>query len=558
MNKQCQQCSKTFQITKDDQEFYDKMNAPEPTLCVQCRRRNRLGWRNESTLYARACDLCSGAIISMYPEEAPFLVYCQKCFWSDKWDPLMYGQTYDESRPFFEQFAELQNNVPRLAILNKQSENSDYCNYSFANKNCYLTFGSHYEEGCLYGRYSTKNTDCLDYLWLYQSELSYQCLFSKNVYNSVYLDHCDTVRDSYFSVDLKGCNNCVFSSNLRNKQYYIFNKPYTEEKYFKELEKLELHTRTGFAKALDTYMNEVRKKFPFRAYYITKSEDCEGTNHQNSQRLRYSFDCSDSEDCAYGFQLDNTHTSMDMNCMGYDTCELCYQTIGCTGVYDCIACDSCWHGNNLRYCSFVFNSSNCFGSISLQKKEYCILNTQYTKDEYEKLVGKIQKNMQEAGEWGDFFPLENSPFAYNETIAQEQLPLSESEVKSRGLQWYNSADASRQKSEYIIPDSIEDVDEKITQHVLTCENCSKGYKIVPQELEVYKKIHIPIPEECPACRHQERFRLRNPLELWHGQCMCTQPEHDHKGRCSEEFETTYSPDRVELVYCEQCYMEESL
>jgi len=57
---------------------------------------------------------------------------------------------FDFNKTFFEQFKQLQLKVPRLAIMNKQSENSDYCNYSFQNKNCYLTFGSHYEEDCMY------------------------------------------------------------------------------------------------------------------------------------------------------------------------------------------------------------------------------------------------------------------------------------------------------------------------------------------------------------------------------------------------------------------------
>lgn len=36
-----------------------------------------------------------------------------------------------------------------------------------------------------------------------------------------------------------------------------------------------------------------------------------------------------------------------------------------------------------------------------------------------------------AGEWGEFFPHEHSPFGYNETVANEYFPMTESEVKKQ-------------------------------------------------------------------------------------------------------------------------------
>ena len=59
---------------------------------------------------------------------------------------------------------------------------------------------------------------------------------------------------------------------------------------------------------------------------------------------------------------------------------------------------------------------------------------------------------------------------------------------------------------------------------------------------------IPIPRICPECRHIERFKNRGPNKLWHRQCM--------KKNCNNEFETSYAPDRQEIVYCESCYNKE--
>jgi hypothetical protein len=75
--------------------------------------------------------------------------------------------------------------------------------------------------------------------------------------------------------------------------------------------------------------------------------------------------------------------------------------------------------------------SNCFGCISLRNKSYCILNKQYSKEEYEKLVPQIIEKMQADGERGEFFDPSLSSFGYNETVAQEYFPLTRDEASSR-------------------------------------------------------------------------------------------------------------------------------
>ena len=200
--KTCTQCYTNFEVTDADRIFYEQMGVTEPTLCPLCRQIRRLVYRNESVLYQRNCDLCQKKIISLHHADKPFPVYCQDCFWGDGWDSEDYAQEMDWNRPFFDQWHELFNKVPHLSIINRQSQNSDYCNYSFANKNCYLCFGCHHEEDCLYGRYATENKNSMGYFWLYKSELAYECTFSKRVYRSVYLDRCEDSSDCYFSVQV--------------------------------------------------------------------------------------------------------------------------------------------------------------------------------------------------------------------------------------------------------------------------------------------------------------------------------------------------------------------
>ena len=54
-----------------------------------------------------------------------------------------------------------------------------------------------------------------------------------------------------------------------------------------------------------------------------------------------------------------------------------------------------WSAYNIFYSSDVSASHDLFGCIGLKNKEYCILNRQYTKEEYEVLLPKIIQDMKD-------------------------------------------------------------------------------------------------------------------------------------------------------------------
>ncbi|MEI8092505.1 MAG: hypothetical protein WCG98_10545 [bacterium] len=147
--KTCKQCQTSFVITDKDMEFYDKLSPvlegkkyliPPPTLCPVCRHQRRLAWRNERTLYKRKCNFSGETIISMYHEDCPFPVYAADVWLSDQWDAKSYGQDFDFSKGFFEQFHLLQNRVPRQSLITEANENCPYVNLVGNSKNSYLIF----------------------------------------------------------------------------------------------------------------------------------------------------------------------------------------------------------------------------------------------------------------------------------------------------------------------------------------------------------------------------------------------------------------------------------
>ncbi|KKP33302.1 MAG: hypothetical protein A2312_04815 [Candidatus Staskawiczbacteria bacterium RIFOXYB2_FULL_32_9] len=193
----------------------------------------------------------------------------------------------------------------------------------------------------------------------------------------------------------------------------------------------------------------------------------------------------------------------------------------------------------------------------MHNKAYCILNKLYSKEEYEALVPKIIEQMKKAGEYGEFFPPELSPFAYNETLAQDYFPKTKEQVLAMGMRWRDSAEKKYNitMKNNQIPNDIRATSDSILDEIIECahggncsDHCATAFRIIPQELQFLRKMDIPLPRLCPLCRQGERVRLRNPMHLWHRKCM--------KLGCNNEFETSYAPDRPEIVYCEQCYNNE--
>ena len=201
--------------------------------------------------------------------------------------------------------------------------------------------------------------------------------------------------------------------------------------------------------------------------------------------------------------------------------------------------------SNLDYCQYCNFCSNCFGCIGLQRKKYCILNKQYSKEEYGELVPKIIEHMKKSGEWGEFFPAKYSDFAYNESVAQEYFPLTKEEALAKGFRWREKDKKEYQPATAQAPDNSREADQSICNELFACENCGRNYKIIEQELKFYKEQGVPIPKKCFYCRHANRFKMRNPRILHDRKCT----------KCGIDIKTTYSPERPEKVYCEKCYLE---
>ncbi len=253
MVQSCQLCSAEFEVSSEDQALYDKCapvfagkkySIPDPVYCPECRLQRRMLFRNENVMYRSKSSKSGRSLVSIYSPDKTDIVYSYDEWWGDDWDGTDYGRNFDFDRPFFEQFQGLFMAVPKLHLIQDgTSENCEYTNFGADNKNCYLAVCYKCED--VYYSAIFFSRDCCDCLQLDNGEKLYECIDSDNCYNSAYLQNSESCSDSYFLENCVSCKNCLGCKNLRNKEYYIFNKPHSKEEYERLFAEYELDSYSG-------------------------------------------------------------------------------------------------------------------------------------------------------------------------------------------------------------------------------------------------------------------------------------------------------------------------
>ncbi|MDD5146640.1 MAG: hypothetical protein PHN39_02780, partial [Candidatus Pacebacteria bacterium] len=427
--KICQSCKRQFVIEPEDFAFYEKAKSPPPTWCPQCRAQRRMAFFNERILYRRKDSKTGKIIFSGFSDGNGFRVYDHKLWWSDDWDSMDYGREYDFNKSFFAQFSSLLKQVPLASRSFVSPINSDYCNNAGYLKNCYLVFDADNCDNILYSCMLHKSRDSLDIYYANNINLSYDSFMVWDCSRIFFSSRCDDCLEVYFSKNLTGCNNCFGCMNLRNKKYHIFNKPYSKESYQEKIKEFDLSSYRN----LQTIIQQARDfwlEFPVKFREGTNNVNVSGEYIADSKNVIHSYDVTGGKDLKYcQIVIPPANDCYDYTDWG----------LNADRIYECSMCgrdvsriNFCWDCyktvSNSNYCVQCHNSHNLFACIGLRNKQYCILNKQYIKEEYEELVPKIIQHMNDMPytdkkgrvyRYGEFFPPELSPFCYNETIAQE-------------------------------------------------------------------------------------------------------------------------------------------
>jgi len=270
----------------------------------------------------------------------------------------------------------------------------------------------------------------------------------------------------WLSRDCIGCAFCFGCANLRNKEYYIFNRPYTKEQYFQELTQI---LQDGSYQALEAAKErayKVWRQYPYKYMLSWHNRDATGDLISTSKSVK-----------------------------------------------------------------------SCFNVVDVEDSAYC-----------QDIVLGVRDSQ-------DFFPLNNK-----EEAAQKGYLWRDPETREYQI----TVDAKD------LPDNIRDAPDNIVKEIIKCLSCGKAYRTIQMELDFLRRMSLPAPRICPNCRYLERIKHRNPPRFYHRRCTCggstsdngiysnatDHPSHSINQQCPNEFETSFAPDRSEIVYCEECYQNE--
>ena len=547
-------CEGEFEIETEDIAFLKMLRAPVPNFCPTCRRMRRLVHMNLIRLFKRPCNTPSHneSMISILPEECPFPVYDYKYFISDEFDPFSFGIKYQDGSDPLEILFEMRKRFPMPSFLNRDpsSINSEYSNGGRNLKNGYYVFGCYNDEDVWYSGLVRNSRQIMDSRVLGNSDYVYRSMFSNHIYKSSFVYFSKDCTDCTFLFDCKNCTNCFGCVNLRNAKYCIWNKQLSKEAYEDFLKLISPLSITAVQEYKEKFWNLV-KSLPVNASRNISVENVDGVLLRNTRNVYNTTDSEDSEHMRY----------VDGGLSHKDSMDVLYSGGHSSLLYSCINIGS--QSSNVKFsvsskfctnCEFIFNSknlNNCFMCFGLQDKSYCVLNKQYSPEEYFALVDKIKCAMWEKGKYGDGLPIEFSAQAYNFSMGQIMFPLNKTEILKLGGYIAQEPETNAGNTEIFstkeIPQTIDKVSDDIINHAIKCEVTGRPFRITQSELQFYRKMKLPLPTKHPVVRMQEYLAMI-PIGKKYSTTNCI--------KCKKDIYSIFKIEDGYILYCEKCYQKE--
>lgn len=288
------------------------------------------------------------------------------------------------SKVFFNELNRIIRSQPLPPLKIVSSENCEYSDNIYYSKNITYGFDVVSCTNCTYIYDSFHSHNCFDCDYADEAELCYESVDPFKAFNCDFVNYCARIRDSSYSHwcwnahDLFGC---VY---LQNKSFCIFNRQLTEEEY---REKVKLYKKWPAEKILAT-VEELKKRYP-----LTQTIEAHNVNTTYGNYMHYNkncylcFDAAHDEDCAYLYDSFHCKSSFDLT-FGTDN-ELSYEVVSSSKIFNSRYVS---FSQNCRDSAYLINCTNVrdsLGCVGLTHKKYCILNRQFTKEEYSRVSKQI-------------------------------------------------------------------------------------------------------------------------------------------------------------------------
>jgi len=394
------------------------------------------------------------------------------------------------------------------------ADNSDYTDWAWNVKNCYLSFIISMSENVLYS-FSTKThitnvissvavrSNCNNIFDSFYVTNSSNVFFSRSIHNSY---------NTWFCENMTWCQNCILCHDLENISYCIRNKQYSVEDYNKLSQEIVLNKEKfkNYKSDLHGSLANVKSEWSIGNWLFS-------TNKLTNGLICASIESGNNVFMTWWESLKTNY--FDVFCWG--RWDYCYGTLHAANFVDHIYCSALiYNSSSIFYSYYLDNCSFCLWCVWLKNKSYCILNKQYTKEERYAKVDEIFTQMERKWQLWEFFPATMNPFYFNDTAAYLIDPSFTKEEVTK--LWYLRRDEpikvdipewaiTVQSSELDQFESLDEqwnwrLDETVCKRVILDEN-GDAYRIIPMELEFLQKHGLPLPRKHWLTRMKENFRI---------------------------------------------------
>ncbi|KKU90955.1 MAG: hypothetical protein UY23_C0005G0051 [Candidatus Jorgensenbacteria bacterium GW2011_GWA1_48_11] len=549
----CRFSGEKFYVRPEDIGFYKKLKVPLPTIKTKERWRRRASYQNSYNLFWVKSAFSGKQVLAAYPPGTPHKIFEHQVWFSNEWDPFGYGRVWDESQDFFGNFRGLQLAMPRPNLVTDSTNfNSDYSNMSTHLKNCYLTFDTLSGENLYYFQCCDGSRDCVDCDSLWNCDNCYRSQALYDSFRCLFCEQSKNCLENFFLFDCRNCSHCFMSSGLRNKKFYFRNQSYSPEEYYEKLKSINLGDFRKLEDLLQEY-GKLKEDAHYKPDHNFRSVNCYGDWLENSRNCYFS-----------GFLYNSDNVNYSLGCFGYKDSydlfgggggELCYElsTVSTANNYRVFFSSQIDNSRNMEYCDLCKNCHDCFGCIGLDNKSFCVLNKQYTEDDYWNIVDDIKTGMLKNGLYGEFFPPELMTVPYKLSFANSYPGFSDYE--NAGKCGYDVSETpvpeSETKGEIItsseLPNRIKDVKDDILDKIIFDEKNQKPFRVMKYELDFYRRHNIALTREHPTVR-LKRFREVYDISMTFYERKCI--------KCGIKIQSAHDPATFKNVYCEQCYNSE--
>lgn len=373
-------------------------------------------------LHRRVCASTKKNIISVYSDECPYPV-----FHKDEWMKNVEapGADFVPGEKVFSQMWQFFSKSPIPHNTGVENENCEFTDDWWYSRNCYLSHSGHSCEDVSYCYRARNTNESMFVSFVFDCELAYDVVNSRNCFNVIHALNCRQVHDSAFLYDCRNCSNCLFCFNLRNKEYCIGNQQLTKAEYLEQRKQWNFTNRESYETAKGHFDQMMKTMAWHRGLSMDRCENSSGNFLENAKSCENCFFINGSEDCINCVRSVSGDDKTCLDSLGHFGGELLYYSVlPQDNCYDVKMSFNVIQSQFLEYCANCFQCKHCFGCSGLKGKEYHIFNKPYSPEEYETLKAEIIAEMKTQGEYGKFFPSFFAPVPYEESWSAVHFPLS--------------------------------------------------------------------------------------------------------------------------------------